>query len=102
MCGPTCGSSLRVRVSRDGECRGEIPGMEGRSHVLVGLAGGVVLDSLFHVTRPPLTLVASVSLALLVKKGVFYPMVAVRSILPHADTAHRPIASPLRWRLTDT
>ncbi len=49
--------------------------MEGRSHLLVGLTAGVILDSVFHLTGSPLTMAAAVPLTLIVKKAVFYFMV---------------------------
>ncbi len=49
--------------------------MEGRSHLLVGLTAGVVLDSFVHLTGDPLTMAKTVTLAVLVKKAIYYLMV---------------------------
>ena len=62
--------------------------MVGRSHLLVGLTAGVVLDSVVHLTGPALTMASSVPPELLVKKAVFYFMVALGSLLPDIDNAH--------------
>lgn len=61
--------------------------MQGRSHLLIGLAAGVVLDSLFHFSGPPLTGANDVSLNLLVDKGVYYSAVAFGALLPDIDNA---------------
>jgi membrane-bound metal-dependent hydrolase YbcI (DUF457 family) len=71
--------------------------MVGRSHLLVGLTAGVVLDSLLHVTGPPLTMATSVPLELIIKKGVFYFMVAFGALLPDIDNARSTIGSKLGW-----
>src|SRR5579875_2237134 len=55
--------------------------MEGRSHLLVGLTAAVVLDSVVHITGTPLMMTSTVSVTLLVKKIVFYSMVALGSLL---------------------
>ena len=39
--------------------------MEGRSHLLVGLTAGVVLDSVVHLTGDPLMTAKSITLALI-------------------------------------
>ncbi len=61
--------------------------MQGKSHLLVGLTAGVVLDSALHLTGTPLTLAASVPLALLVKKTTYYLAVGFGSLLPDIDNA---------------
>ncbi|HZU67812.1 MAG TPA: metal-dependent hydrolase [Ktedonobacteraceae bacterium] len=71
--------------------------MEGRSHLLIGLTAGVVLDSVFHLTGSPLTMAASIPLTLIVKKGVFYFMVGVGSLLPDIDNAHSTLGHKLGW-----
>jgi len=71
--------------------------MEGRSHLLVGLTAGVVLDSVFHLTGSPLTMAAAVPLTLIVKKGVFYFMVGFGSLLPDIDNARSTLGHKLGW-----
>jgi len=61
--------------------------MEGRSHLLVGLTAGVVFDSLAHLSGDPITVVKTVTLALLVKKVVFYGAVGFGALLPDIDNA---------------
>src|SRR5579875_743778 len=65
--------------------------MEGRSHLLVGLTAGIVLDSLVHLTGPPLTMASVVPLSLLVNKGVYYFAVGFGSLLPDIDNARSSI-----------
>ncbi len=62
--------------------------MEGRSHLLIGLTAGVVLDSFTHMTGEPLTLATPVTHELLVKKRIFYIMVGFGALLPDIDNAH--------------
>ena len=71
--------------------------MVGKSHLLVGLTAGVVLDSIVHLSGPPLTLATSVTLALVVKKSVYYFMVGFGSLLPDIDNARSSIGSKLGW-----
>jgi inner membrane protein len=61
--------------------------MEGRSHLLVGLTAGVVLDSVMHVTGSPLTMVDKVPLSLILDKVVYYCAVAFGALLPDIDNA---------------
>lgn len=71
--------------------------MQGRSHLFVGLTAAVVLDSIVHLSGPPLTMAAPVSLSLLVKKGVYYFMVGVGSLLPDIDNARSALGRKLGW-----
>src|SRR5579875_321432 len=71
--------------------------MEGRSHLLVGLTAAVVLDSVVHITGTPLMMTSTVSVTLLVKKIVFYSMVALGSLLPDIDNAHSTLGRKLGW-----
>src|SRR5712692_8836079 len=71
--------------------------MEGRSHLLVGLTGGVVLDSIVHLTGPSLTHATAVPLALLIKKVVFYIMVGFGALLPDIDNARSTLGQKLGW-----
>lgn len=61
--------------------------MEGRSHLLIGLTAGVVLDSIVHLSGDPLTLAKAVPLILLVKKAVYYFSVGFGALLPDIDNA---------------
>ncbi|MBV9257135.1 MAG: metal-dependent hydrolase, partial [Ktedonobacteraceae bacterium] len=61
--------------------------MEGRSHLLVGLTAGVVLDSLVHLTGDPLTAAKAVPLVLIVRKVVYYFSVGFGALLPDIDNA---------------
>jgi membrane-bound metal-dependent hydrolase YbcI (DUF457 family) len=61
--------------------------MEGRSHLLVGLTAGVVLDSFMHLSGEPLTVAKSVPLSLIVSKIVYYSSVGFGALLPDIDNA---------------
>ena len=69
--------------------------MEGRSHLLVGLTAGVVLDSFVHLSGSPLTVVKAVTLTLVVKKIVYYLMVGFGALLPDIDNARSMIGHKL-------
>ncbi len=71
--------------------------MEGRSHLLLGLTAGVVLDSYVHLSGPPLTIVKAVTLALVVKKVVYYVMVGFGALLPDIDNARSMFGHKLGW-----
>lgn len=61
--------------------------MEGKSHLLVGLTAGVVLDSFAHLSGDPLTMAKTVSLALLMQKVIYYFSVGFGALLPDIDNA---------------
>lgn len=61
--------------------------MQGKSHLLVGLTAGVVLDSFIHLTGDPLTMAKYVPLSLLARKGIYYFFVGFGSLLPDIDNA---------------
>lgn len=61
--------------------------MEGRSHLLVGLTAGVVLDSIVHLTGDPLTMAKVVPLTLIVNKVIYYFAVGFGALLPDIDNA---------------
>src|SRR5579859_8248592 len=71
--------------------------MLGKSHLLVGLTAGVVLDSLVHLSGPPLTMSGSVPLSLVVNKAIFYFMVGVGALLPDIDNARSTMGRKLGW-----
>lgn len=70
-----------------GKAQGRSFTMEGRSHLMIGLTAGVVLDSFVHLSGDPLTLAKAVPLALLVKKAVYYFAVGFGALLPDIDNA---------------
>ena len=66
--------------------------MEGPSHVVFGLAGAVVADSLFHLSGPallgsPLPADPHTTADALVLKGVFYGFAALGALTPDIDNA---------------
>src|SRR5260370_9299516 len=69
----------------------------GRRLLLIGLTAAVVLDSTVHLTGPALTLAPSVPLELVIKKAIFYLMVAFGALLPDIDNAHSLIGRKLGW-----
>ena len=71
--------------------------MEGRSHLLIGLTAGVVLDSVVHLTGPALTANKEVTLTLIVQKAVFYLMVGLGALLPDIDNANSTLGHKLGW-----
>jgi membrane-bound metal-dependent hydrolase YbcI (DUF457 family) len=71
--------------------------MEGRSHLLVGLTGGIVLDSIFHVTGPPLMGAENATRGLIATKAVYYFMVGIGALLPDIDNAHSTLGQKLGW-----
>ena len=71
--------------------------MEGRSHLLVGLTAGIVLDSFVHLTGDPLTVAKTVPLILIVKKAVYYFSVGFGALLPDIDNARSTFGHKLGW-----
>lgn len=71
--------------------------MEGRSHLLVGLTAGIVLDSVIHLTGDPLTTAKVVPLTLVIKKAVYYFMVGFGALLPDIDNARSTLGHKLGW-----
>jgi inner membrane protein len=70
--------------------------VEGHSHVIVGVAGAVALDSMLHFSGPSLTGTAThVTTALLFEKALFYGGVAAGSLAPDMDNAHSTIGHRL-------
>lgn len=69
--------------------------MEGHSHVIIGLAGAVAADSVWHLSGVPITDPAThPTTALLFAKALFYSGVAFGSLAPDMDNAHSTIG---RW-----
>lgn len=71
--------------------------MLGKSHLLVGLTGGVVFDSIFHISGPPLTGASNIPLELLVRKSVYYFFVGFGALLPDIDNARSAYGRKLGW-----
>ena len=71
--------------------------MEGRSHLLIGLTAGVVLDSVAHITGDPLLAVKGVTIGLLVNKIIYYTMVGFGALLPDIDNANSTLGRKLGW-----
>ncbi len=71
--------------------------MEGRSHLLVGLTAGIVLDSFVHLTGDPLTGAKAVPLALIVNKAIYYSSVGFGSLLPDIDNARSTMGHKFGW-----
>jgi inner membrane protein len=69
--------------------------MQGRSHLLVGLAAGVVLDSMTHISGAPLTTAEQVTLPLLASKAVYYFSVGFGALLPDIDNARSTLGRRL-------
>src|SRR5713101_1644964 len=71
--------------------------MLGKSHLMVGLTAGVVLDSIAHISGSPLTMAGSVPLGLVVNKAIFYFMVGFGALLPDIDNARSHMGRKLGW-----
>ncbi len=71
--------------------------MEGRSHLLVGLTAGVVLDSVAHITGDPLLAAKGITIGILLNKVIFYTMVGFGALLPDIDNAHSTLGHKLGW-----
>jgi inner membrane protein len=69
--------------------------MEGKSHLLIGLTAGVVLDSVVHLSGDPLTMAKAVPLALIARKVVYYFSVGFGALLPDIDNAHSTLGHRL-------
>jgi inner membrane protein len=72
--------------------------LEGHSHVIVALAGGVVLDSFFHISGPALTAsndVGATTLNVLVVKALFYGGIAIGGLAPDIDNARSTLGKRL-------
>jgi inner membrane protein len=71
--------------------------MLGRSHVMFGLTAAVVLDSVVHISGPPLATVTPVPLELIINKAIFFSMVALGALLPDIDNAQSTIGRKFGW-----
>lgn len=75
----------------------ERPGMLARSHVMFGLTAAVVLDSVVHISGPPLASASPVPLDLIVNKVIFFSMVALGALLPDIDNAQSTMGHKFGW-----
>jgi membrane-bound metal-dependent hydrolase YbcI (DUF457 family) len=75
----------------------ELRRMLGRSHVMFGLTAAVVLDSVVHISGPPLATVTPVPLELIINKAIFFSMVALGALLPDIDNAQSTIGRKFGW-----
>jgi inner membrane protein len=71
--------------------------MVGRSHLQVGLTAGVILDSIMHISGPPLIGTDHITLALVIDKVLFYLMVGFGALLPDIDNARSTLGRKLGW-----
>ncbi len=71
--------------------------MLARSHVMFGLTAAVVVDSVVHVSGPPLVTVTPVPLDLIINKVIFFSMVAFGALLPDIDNAQSTIGRRVGW-----
>jgi inner membrane protein len=71
--------------------------MLGKSHLLIGLAAGVVFDSYTHVSGAPLTGPGPVPVSLLISKAVYYFSVGFGALLPDIDNAQSTIGRRFGW-----
>lgn len=70
--------------------------MEGHSHIIVALAGGVVVDSFLHISGPAVTFgTQEPSVSMLVVKGLFYGGVAIGGLAPDIDNARSTLGEKL-------
>ena len=71
--------------------------MEGRSHLLIGLTAGVVLDSVAHISGDPLLAAKGITIGLIINKAIYYTMVGFGALLPDIDNAHSTLGHKLGW-----
>ena len=71
--------------------------MLARSHVMFSLTAAVVLDSVVHISGPPLASATPVPLDLIVNKVIFFSMVALGALLPDIDNAQSTIGHKFGW-----
>ena len=71
--------------------------MLARSHVMFGLTAAVVLDGVVHISGPPLSTTAPISIDLIINKIIFFSMVAFGALLPDIDNAQSTIGQRFGW-----
>jgi len=64
---------------------------------MFGLTSAVVLDSVVHLSGPPLATATPVPLELIINKVIFFSMVALGSLLPDIDNAQSTIGRKFGW-----
>jgi len=65
--------------------------VEGRSHVVFGLAGAVVIDGLFHFSGPPVVGSGSLTVDAVALKVIYYGFAALGALAPDIDNARSTI-----------
>lgn len=65
--------------------------VEGRSHVIFGLAGAVVVDSIFHFSGPPVVGSGSLTVDAVALKVIYYGFAALGALAPDIDNARSTI-----------
>ncbi|HEU5373857.1 MAG TPA: metal-dependent hydrolase [Ktedonobacteraceae bacterium] len=71
--------------------------MVGKSHLLVGLTAGVVLDSVAQISGPHLVGSNNIQLSLVISKALYYFMVGFGALLPDIDNARSTMGKKLGW-----
>ncbi|MEO7020633.1 MAG: metal-dependent hydrolase [Ktedonobacteraceae bacterium] len=71
--------------------------MLGKSHLLVGLAAGVVLDSVAQISGPHLVGSNHIQFSLVLNKALYYFMVGFGALLPDIDNARSTLGRKLGW-----
>ncbi len=71
--------------------------MLGKSHLLVGLAAGVVLDSVAQISGPHLIGSNHIQFSLVLNKALYYFMVGFGALLPDIDNARSTLGRKLGW-----
>jgi inner membrane protein len=70
--------------------------VEGPSHVVFGLAGAVVIDSVFHISGAPLLATGQApSAQLIAVKIVYYGVAGLGALVPDIDNARSTLGRPL-------
>lgn len=71
--------------------------MLGKSHLLVGLTAGVVLDSVAQISGPHLVGSSHIQFSLILNKFLYYFMVGFGALLPDIDNARSTLGKKLGW-----
>lgn len=71
--------------------------MLGKSHLLVGLTAGVVLDSVAEISGPHLVGPSHIQFSMVLNKALYYWMVGFGALLPDIDNARSTLGKKLGW-----
>lgn len=71
--------------------------MLGKSHLLVGLTAGIVLDSVAQISGPHLVGASHIQFSLVLNKALYYVMVGFGALLPDIDNARSTLGKKLGW-----